>query len=939
MINSRHIRVFISSTFQDMQGERDYLMKRSFPKLRALAAQRDVILSEVDLRWGITSEESRTGKVVDICFKEIENSIPFFIGIIGNRYGWVPERKDLTMGTEIRYPAIGKYLDQHLSVTEMEMQFGVLERPEDMHAFFFIKAQEEVPDDLIMLRKLKEAVRASRYPSSVYTSLEDLCGQVEEAFISLLDRLFPEGSLSGHQKEQLVQNSFISRLSTTYIRDEERFDVLSRFVRDGDDSCLVITGDSGMGKSALLANWVKENGNADFDVIPFFCSNGGNQSSSHIIQYLTDEICARYGIEQRQGSRTDTDHLADLLNLLAVNERKTVIVFDAINQIAETGEAKTLKWLPDPPRNVQYIFSTLEDDETMTVFRRRQYKIFRIEALSAKQKRELIEKYLRGFGKSLETKLCGKILDDPLTDNTLVLKSILDELVLEGNFETLSDQLEYYLHCEGISDFYQRVLARFEKDYGLEFVKKILSLISISRTGVTEDELIHITGIRRIDLSEFFYAFATHLCNQSGRFVFTHMYISSSVRERYLEGDPVLERACRASLAEEVRKISGTDSYREVPYQLDKLQDWQGLHDFICKVPFLLFCMESNVFEMTVYWRHILDGSPSGKYSVLDYLDRMDGTEDRIRLFKTLLTLCRNLYATEEQKKLVGMLQDLIKENPALARPDVYLALSESTPRPECLEYVQKSLEISRCEKDIPTEIDSLLQFGRVFYDAACKENDNTAGVKAFEAWDQAKDLAIGLWGEIHPVVMHCYSGMSLTYDCVAPDDWDGSLALARKALDLSLAIYGEKHTLTARPYHYVGVIYREKQMWPEALHYFLKAYELWRPVYGKSHDVIHSSLGNQGKAYYHMGEYEKALACYDENLEVEALICKEDLGYQNALTQLWRARIFKKIGRIEEARRAFEDGRNALDSCTVSDGQGKKLRKEYLEFEQNFLI
>ena len=39
LIDNRQIRVFISSTFQDTQDERDYLMKRTFPMLRKLAAE------------------------------------------------------------------------------------------------------------------------------------------------------------------------------------------------------------------------------------------------------------------------------------------------------------------------------------------------------------------------------------------------------------------------------------------------------------------------------------------------------------------------------------------------------------------------------------------------------------------------------------------------------------------------------------------------------------------------------------------------------------------------------------------------------------------------------------------------------------------------------------------------------------------------------------
>ena len=69
--DNRQIRVFISSTFRDMQDERDELMRKTFPVLRRKAAERDVTLTELDLRWGITPEESQSGKVVEICLREI----------------------------------------------------------------------------------------------------------------------------------------------------------------------------------------------------------------------------------------------------------------------------------------------------------------------------------------------------------------------------------------------------------------------------------------------------------------------------------------------------------------------------------------------------------------------------------------------------------------------------------------------------------------------------------------------------------------------------------------------------------------------------------------------------------------------------------------------------------------------------------------------------
>ena len=71
--------MFISSTFQDLQDERNYLMRHIFPELRLYASKRDVTLTELDFRWGITEDEARSGKVLEFCFKEIENSVPFLL--------------------------------------------------------------------------------------------------------------------------------------------------------------------------------------------------------------------------------------------------------------------------------------------------------------------------------------------------------------------------------------------------------------------------------------------------------------------------------------------------------------------------------------------------------------------------------------------------------------------------------------------------------------------------------------------------------------------------------------------------------------------------------------------------------------------------------------------------------------------------------------------
>ena len=134
----RVIRVFISSTFRDMMKERDLLVKEIFPELRRKCAQRFVTFTEVDLRWGITEAQANEGQVLPLCLAEIERSRPYFIGLLGERYGWIPD----TIQPEViaREPWLLEHVQGRTSVTELEILHGVLNNPKmQRHAFFYFR--------------------------------------------------------------------------------------------------------------------------------------------------------------------------------------------------------------------------------------------------------------------------------------------------------------------------------------------------------------------------------------------------------------------------------------------------------------------------------------------------------------------------------------------------------------------------------------------------------------------------------------------------------------------------------------------------------------------------------------------------------------------------------------------------------------------------------
>jgi len=98
----RTVRVFISSTFRDMQAERDHLVRFVFPRLREELLRRRIHLVDVDLRWGVTAGQD----ALSVCREIIDECRPRFICILGRRYGWTPpgEERSIT-ADEVRYAA------------------------------------------------------------------------------------------------------------------------------------------------------------------------------------------------------------------------------------------------------------------------------------------------------------------------------------------------------------------------------------------------------------------------------------------------------------------------------------------------------------------------------------------------------------------------------------------------------------------------------------------------------------------------------------------------------------------------------------------------------------------------------------------------------------------------------------------------------------------
>ena len=259
----REIRVFISSTFRDMQEEREELVKQIFPQLRRLCESRGVTWGEVDLRWGVPDEAKAEGKVLPLCLAEIERCRPYFIGLLGERYGWVPE--EIPEELVDAQPWLNEHRKQ--SVTALEILHGVLLNPEMAgHAFFYFRDPgyaaerpgftEEDPARRERLASLKDDIRKSGFPvAENFATPKQLGEWVLRDLTAVIENLYPESSIPDPLDRAAADHeAYAASRRRVYIGRPEYIERLDAHAA-GDGPPLVVLGESGGGKSALLANW------------------------------------------------------------------------------------------------------------------------------------------------------------------------------------------------------------------------------------------------------------------------------------------------------------------------------------------------------------------------------------------------------------------------------------------------------------------------------------------------------------------------------------------------------------------------------------------------------------------------------------------------------------------------------------------------------------
>ena len=637
----REIRVFISSTFRDMQEEREELVKQIFPQLRRLCESRGVTWGEVDLRWGVPDEAKAEGKVLPLCLQEIEHCRPYFIGLLGERYGWVPEE----IPPELLETQAWLAKHRGKSVTALEILHGVFENPAmEKHAFFYFRDPafaaahpgftEEAPVLREKLAKLKDDIRHSGHPvSEPFDSPKKLGEWVLRDMTAVIEKLYPEKEIpNALDRAALDHEAYSASRRTVYIGRDEYIKRLDAHAA-GDGPPLVITGESGGGKSALVANWSHawSKRHPETPVLVHFIGAAPDSADwMAMLRRLLGEFQRKFGIQIEIPDQLDALRMAfaNTLHMVAARGR-LVLVLDALNQIEDCDGAPDLVWLPPViPANVRLVVSTLPG-RSWKDLKKRKWPVLTVEPLTVPEREELIVNYLKRYAKALSSEPARRIAAVPQTGNGLYLSTLLNELRQFGSYEQLNQRIDWYLQAANPVELYGKVIQRWEQDYEEEdsrsedIVGESLSRLWAARRGLSETELLESLGtagspMPRAAWSPLYLAAGDALVNRGGLLTFAHHYLREAVREAYIPSEN-LEINAHLRLVDYFRKRPiSRRTIDELPWQLQEAADWKRLVGLLIDPGQFRVLWDRDQFEVKAYWTQIESHSPVRMERVYD---------------------------------------------------------------------------------------------------------------------------------------------------------------------------------------------------------------------------------------------------------------------------------------------------------------------------------
>lgn len=526
--------------------ERDLIQTKLSPDLNDLAYKKRIEgIKFQDLRWGIDTgidEKNKNKRILEVCLDEIDNSRPYFIVLLGDRYGWIPQG-DLVKETGIEYGIYNRDQTIEKSITHLEIDYGFLKNPayaQNAYAYFRtivgdVKGSLYEPDpyEKERIEALKAEIRELLDPSHIHEyelKIED--GKIvgTNTFVQMAKDDMSKILFENQFQEELSENQ---REIVYHIRQAEEKELLSsarksieeEVIKEIDNNNVIsISGKSGNGKSTLMAKLYRR---MDKKSIILFSSLTPKTTSAlgimrtitaYINESLEKEIDDSSYMEKNSQAKQakfgkytsveEKQYQLALRDYFLKGKGDLIILIDAIDQLDRPEDIasliKPINFINDI--KIKFIISYMDDDKENDAFIfLNDFPNYKLGDLTDKDKLEVINTSLRANNKQLPDEVKKEIIKKDGSKSPLFIALLVQRLLMmdredyqiimrAGNgYEKISAYQKDLIQKmpNGLKDMILKLISYATKtlDTNTDDVRDTLNYLAVSRRGLRERDL------------------------------------------------------------------------------------------------------------------------------------------------------------------------------------------------------------------------------------------------------------------------------------------------------------------------------------------------------------------------------------------------------------------------------------------------------------------
>jgi len=413
------------------------------------------------------------------------------------------------------------------SVTEQEIQAGIFDYA-DEGAICFFRRIHNLPDDAEKYRDIKEGaidthaqarltalknrIRA-HIPNGVHEydatwrgdapdiDLKAFCERVYAVLQRAIEaEIATQQSLTPQQIEQNAHDVFRKERGRLVIGRDDVLNRVGAYLHSDSQTPLVLYGQSGVGKSSIMACAIPD------DAIYRFIGVTPQSSDIRQVVYgLCEHIATRYGI-----SETIPQDYEELIEAFpkflasATADKPLVLFLDALDQLSNTNAPYNLRWLPkDLPPHVKLVLSVIPS-KYLTALQRQlpAENLIEIPPLAQGDADTLLNRWLVEVHRTVQPHQRHEIMTKfAHTGLPLYLKLAFEEAKLWRSYDAITP-----LHDDVPSLIRYNLFGRLsdKAEHGDLLVNRSLAYLRASRNGLTEDEILDLLTADKVYWDDFY---------------------------------------------------------------------------------------------------------------------------------------------------------------------------------------------------------------------------------------------------------------------------------------------------------------------------------------------------------------------------------------------------------------------------------------------------